>query len=126
MSIFKVKIRKTDKLFTQLMRIKYDFTCQKCGRKPKLSNLGVSHYHGRGRENTRYDEENCTLLCNIPCHREWGGEKRAEYTAFMVKNLGQKDYDLLMLRAHLYSKRDDKAVEMVLKAQLEELQGESC
>lgn len=121
----KIKLRKTDRLYTKLMRIKYDFTCQRCGRvydqynTHSLLNLGVSHYYGRSAENTRFDDENVTLLCNLPCHHLWGGEEREEYKKYMVKRLGQEGFDLLTLRANTRCDRDDKAVGMVLKAELD-------
>ena len=111
----KIHLRKTDKLFTEIMRKTQDFTCQRCGTKyvidgvavRSLQNLGVSHYWVRNRENTRFDLENCDLLCNLPCHRLWEGEDREKYTEFMIKKLGQGGFDLLMVRAHTYKKRDD-------------------
>ena len=126
----KIRLRKTDKLFTKILRIKQDFTCQRCKMKyvfegvrvRSLGNLGVSHYFSRRKESTRFDEENCDLLCNIPCHQLWGhGEERAEYTKFMIKKLGQKGLDLLELRAHTYTKRDDIKAELILKEELKEM-----
>ena len=83
-----------------------------------LQNLGVSHYFSRRKENTRFDLDNCDLLCNIPCHRLWEGEDRAEYTEFMIKKLGQDGYDLLEYRANQYKKRDDAMIELFLKETL--------
>lgn len=121
--MLKIKLRKTDRLFTELVRIIYEYTCQRCRRvyspDGDLHNLGVSHYYGRAREGTRYDLENCTLLCNMPCHRRWEGEDRAEYLNYMIERLGQEGYDLLTLRANTYRKRDDKLIEMWLKQELE-------
>lgn len=126
MSIGKLKLRKTDRLFTQIVRRVFDYTCQRCGRKyipgvHNLQNLGVSHYWGRSRENTRYDLDNVTLLCSLPCHRQWGGENRAEYTEYMIARLGQEGFDRLMLKANLYCKRDDYSTELVLKDMMEKL-----
>jgi len=125
MSFFKVKLRKTDRLFTRIVRIIFKNTCQRCGKEyhGSLSNLGVSHYYGRARENTRFLLDNVTLLCNLPCHQFWGhGEGRDDYKAYMIKRLGQDGFDRLTLAANLYCKRDDAAVEMVLKAWLKELE----
>ena len=124
--MFRIRLRKTDRLFTRVVRRTYNFTCQKCGKvyleDGDLHNLGVSHYYGRSRESTRYDLDNTTLLCNLPCHQRWGGEERAEYTEYMINRLGQDRFDLLTLRAHLYSKRDDVIVELILKDMLKELE----
>jgi len=122
----KIKLRPTDRLFSKIVRIIYNFTCQKCGRiylrDGDLHNLGVSHYFGRSRESTRFDLENVTLLCNLPCHHRWGGEERADYTAYMIDRLGQAGFGLLTLRAHTYQKKDDVLMLMYLKQELKKLE----
>ncbi len=118
MSFFKVKLRKTDKLWSKYIRRRDNWTCQKCGRvyTGKKQNLGVSHYWGRGRENTRFDEDNCISLCSLPCHQSWGhGDGRSEYTEFMKKRLGEQGYDDLMLRAHMRKDRDDVTDELYIR-----------
>jgi len=123
MSFFKIKLRRTDRLYTQHIRILFDYTCQRCGRVYPIDdcqNLGVSHYWGRGHENTRFDDDNCIPLCTLPCHPIWAEEDRDEYKAFMIKRLGQKGYDLLEFRKNLYKKRDDKADLIILKELLKE------
>ena len=123
----RIKLRKTDKLYTKLMRIKYDFTCQKCGRKyseedtVKLANLGVSHYFSRRREATRFDDNNCTLLCNLPCHQKWEGEKRSGYAEYMLERLGLKGLEDLELKSNTYCKRNDADTEEMLLKRLEVL-----
>jgi len=123
----KIKLRKADKLFTQVVRLKFEYTCQKCGKeynpynKGKLRNLGVSHYYGRSRENTRFDMDNVTLLCNFPCHRKWEGEEREDYKKYMIDRLGQEGFDLLTVRANTYKKRDDKMNEIILTEWLKEM-----
>ena len=87
-----------------------------------MHNLGVSHYWGRSRESTRYDLDNVTLLCNLPCHQRWGGEERAEYTQYMINRLGQERFDLLTVWANTYQKRDDALVEMYLRQKIKELE----
>jgi len=124
----KIKLRKTDRLFTQCLRILQDYTCQKCGMKyvfngvvvKDLRNLGVSHYWSRSHENTRFDTENTDLLCNFPCHHHWQSDGRREYEEFMLKKLGQERYDLLDIRAHTYKKRDDGMDGIILKEMLKE------
>ena len=121
----KIKLRKADKLFTRIQRFRFDYTCQKCGRKysehQPLYNLGVSHYYGRSRENTRFDDDNVTLLCNLPCHRKWEGEERGDYTEYMIERLGQKGFEELTKRANTYKKRNDAETERILKEKIKEL-----
>ena len=123
MSIFTVKLRTTDRLWTQYMRTKQDYTCQFCGRPYPVDNcrnLGVMHFHGRGHENVRFDEENTLCGCSIPCHRYLDTHK-TEFQEFMRKRLGQKAYDLLELRSHIYKKRDDRADAIIIKHLLKEV-----
>ena len=118
MSFFKVKLRKTDRLWTKHIRTRDKYTCQKCEKTyptESCRNLGVSHYWGRGRENTRFDEDNCIALCTLPCHQNWGGEGRQEYTDFMKQRLGEKGFADLELRAHMRKKRDDITDELYIK-----------
>ena len=123
----KIKLRKADKLFTQIQRFRFNYTCQKCGRKyretERLYNLGVSHYYGRSRERTRYDDDNVTLLCNLPCHRKWEGEERGDYTEYMINRLGQKGFEELTVRANTYKKRNDAETEASLLDKINLLEG---
>jgi len=124
MSIFKIKLRTTDRLWTRYKRIKENYTCQWCGRvyvPDNYRNLGVMHFHGRGHENVRFDEENTLCGCNIPCHRYLDTHK-TEFQEFMRKRLGQKAYDLLDLRAHIRKDRDDKSDAIILRQLLKELE----
>ena len=121
--MFKVKERKTDKLFRQFIRQRDNYTCQRCGTVYPNGGRGLhcSHYWGRGRENTRFDPEDCITLC-WGCHQIWGhGDGRSEYTAHMRKKLGDEGFDLLDVRAHIYKKRDDKLDEIIIKQLLKEV-----
>ena len=122
----KIKLRKSDKLFTHITRFRFNYTCQKCGKKYRedesLYNLGVSHYYGRSRENTRFDNDNVTLLCNFPCHRRWEGEERGDYLEYMIERLGQKGFEELTERANTYKKRNDAEMEASLKEKIKLLE----
>ena len=118
----KIKLRKTDTLFSKLIRQRDNYTCQRCRKEYPDGGRGLhtSHYWGRSRENTRHDTENCIALC-FGCHQLWGhGDGRDEYSSFMRKRLGDKGFDLLMVRAYTYKKRDDKLDEIVIIELLKE------
>jgi len=120
---FKVRLRKTDMLWTRHIRVRDNYTCQKCGRvypEDNCRNLGVSHFHGRGHENVRFDDENCDAICTLPCHHYWGGEGRKEYEAFKIDQLGQERFDLLMLKSHIRKDRDDTSDLIILKELLKQ------
>jgi len=125
MGIGKVKLRKADRLFTQYIRILFKYTCQRCGRvyspDGDLHNLGVSHYFSRRHESVRFDVDNVTLLCSLPCHYLWEHEDRLDYIHYMVKRLGKERFKALQVRANTTQKKDDKLVEIYLKAKLKEL-----
>lgn len=112
----KIKLRQPDILFSKKIRTRDNWTCVRCHKRydPPTQALHNSHYFGRARENTRFDEENCDALC-FPCHRYWEGEGRMEYREFKIKQLGEKGFKNLQVRANMYKKKDDKLVMMYLK-----------
>ena len=122
--MFKTKLRKSDSLFRRYALKVYGYTCARCRRTYPSDNcrgLHVSHYWGRGRENTRHDIENVCLLC-YGCHLRWGhGDQREQYTGERRQRLGDKGFDLLELRAYTYKKRDDKLDEIIIKELLKEV-----
>ena len=117
----RIKIDKADKLFSIYIRTKANWTCQRCGKKYPEGSRGLhnSHFWGRGRENTRYDEINCDAIC-FGCHQYFGANP-AEYAEWKKKRLGEKKYDKLMLRAHTYCKKDRKLALFKTKLLLEKL-----
>ena len=122
----KVKLRPTDRLYTKYIRLRYNYTCQnpKCRRiyhRDDCHNLGVSHFYGRGRENTRFDDDNCLPFCTLPCHYYLQGEGRKEYDALMLERLGNAGCDLLMLRANTFKRRDDVIDKFIITKKLEGL-----
>lgn len=120
--MIKVKIRRTDTLFSNFIRDKDQWICQRCKTpydKHSTSDrqgLHCSHFYGRGREGTRFEPDNCISLC-MACHLRWGhGDERDEYKAFMLRKLGESRFQSLMVQAYQYKKRDDKMDLIVIKA----------
>lgn len=118
----KIKISTEDKIFSWFIR-KRDGRCiyPGCYKHVELNAKGfpvtlqASHYWSRRNEGTRFDPENVDTLC-LSHHQMWGGDYRNEYTAFKKKQLGEKKYNDLRLRAHLYYKKDRKLALMFVKA----------
>lgn len=75
---------------------KRDGKCMRCNRTDKP--LDCSHYWKRGDKGTRFDPKNCIALCR-DCHTIWEKQQNLEYKEFMIKWLGQEEYDLLEIRA---------------------------
>ena len=116
MGYWKIKRRPADIKFSQWLRKKRNYICEKCGRRhqPDSKGLGVSHFWGRIHECTRFNEVNCDIFCNIPCH-EYFETHRTEYEKWKEKRLGTKIYKELMLAAHQNCKKDDASVLLFLK-----------
>lgn len=100
----RVKLDKADTMFSKYIR-KRDGKCVRCGGTSSLQN---SHYYGRGKESTRFDPENCDTLC-FGCHQYWGSTDREEYREFKIKQLGEKKYEALKVRARTLCKKDRNA-----------------
>jgi len=115
----KIKTRPADIIFSKYIRARDGWRCVRCGEQyiSPANGLECSHYFGRAGENTRYDPENCDSLCT-GCHKYWGSDAREDYRAFKLRQLGQKGFDLLTLRAHMYKKRDDKMALIIARALL--------
>ena len=120
----KIKIYKEDSLFSQFIRLR-DKKCVRCFSRVEFNDNGMpvthqcSHYWGRGAWGTRHDPFNCDTLC-FACHRLWGGDERREYEKFKRKQLGEKEYLKLQLRAHTPAKKDRKLALLYVNQLLEE------
>jgi hypothetical protein len=132
--MFKVKLRKSDILFSKYIRTRDGWRCVACDLDTETGSkdysehkqgLHCSHYWGRGRENTRFDPENCLALC-LYHHKYsagWGHtETKPRFTAYLREKLGDKGFDLLEVRAYTYKKRDDLLDEIIVKELLKELE----
>src|SRR5579859_7612637 len=119
-----IKRDKADVVFSRYIRLKAG-KCENCGRlgtgKEGITGLQASHFHGRRKESVRFDPENVDCFC-ISCHRELGTNNRPAYEAYKIKQLGQKGYDLLMLRANTPSHKDRKLQLMVWTEALKDLE----
>jgi hypothetical protein len=105
----KIKLCTADREFSRFIRTRDKWTCQRCGHKheEKSQGLHCSHYFSRGKEATRYHTDNCISLC-YACHLLWGGDRRDEYKAFMIKKLGRKRFNVLKKLSNTYKKKDRK------------------
>ena len=103
----RVKIRQSDKLFSQYLRKKRGYKCEYDGRFFEGGiGLTVSHFHGRRKESVRFDEENCDILCFV--HHQYFEENPLEYVGWKKKRMSEQAFKLLTIRAESYKKRDDK------------------
>jgi len=86
-------IAKLDKLISDTVRERDNWTCQRCGRTNKNKKvMTCSHYWSRRHIGTRFSLNNCITLC-YPCHMfHWESEKQGAYKAFMLKKLGKEEF----------------------------------
>lgn len=88
--------KELDKLFADYIKLRDNWTCQRCGRKywEHDENIQCSHYWNRGNMGTRYERDNCIALCK-DCHSLWESDPNNEYTNFIKKNIGIQRYETL-------------------------------
>jgi len=113
----RIKIRKSDKIFSQYIRERDKWICQRCGSKSK--SLQNSHFHGRRKESVRFDSANCCALC-FSCH-QYLDSNPLEHVKWKRAQLGEKRFKALNVRAQMIKKRDDKMDVIVCQALLDSL-----
>lgn len=112
-----VRIDPLDKLFSEYVRKRCGGCCERCGKHYGWKGLQTSHYHGRAKRSTRYDEDNAMGLC-FGCHQYFGSNP-LEHTEFMIKRLGQEKFDELSHRARQIVKIDRNAITLYYKSKIE-------
>lgn len=123
--MFRLKRTKADKLFSDIVRLRANYNCERCGKHydPPTPYIQTSHFYGRKGLSTRYDFDNVAALCGTigfpgGCHGYFQDHPN-EHREFFLKKLGQKKYDALVLRAHTPTKIDEKALVIAFKKELE-------
>lgn len=110
-----IRIDQADRYFSLFIRYRANWRCERCLKQYEVGSAGLhnSHFWGRVRESTRFDPVNCVAHChgchsfltaNPELHREW-----------KLKQIGQQQYDLLMVRAHTTQKKDRTLATIVSK-----------
>ena len=117
----KIKRDSLDILFMKYLRLR-DKVCQCCGSGG--DNLQVSHFWGRRIQNTRYDDDNCDLLC-FGCHGYFTANPKL-YTDWKLKRLSQDKFDLLEIRASRVPKHkvDKESIKLYLKEMIKRMEKE--
>lgn len=118
-----VKIDKADKAFSLYVRTRDNWTCQRCNKRyePPTSALHCSHFQGRGKEATRFDEINADALC-YGCHQYFTSHP-AEHYQWQVNRKGQQTVDMIVLRSNQYHKKDRVLAYMYWTERLKDLKG---
>jgi hypothetical protein len=117
-----IKRSPTDALFSDFIRERAGWTCERCGRNfsSRRQVLHCSHFYGRRGKSTRWEPDNAAALC-CGCHKHFE-ERPLEHVRFFEKRLGLDRFEALTLRASRPAKYIDEAmIKLWLKQQLESL-----
>ena len=113
---------KLDKLYSDYVRERDNWTCVRCGLR-EINNkrhMSCSHYWSRRHISTRWELDNlCTLCWN--CHAyHWESEKQSDYRNYMLKKLGKEGYEKLEQKHLMTWKISTSELEFLYKVQKEE------
>jgi hypothetical protein len=124
MSWHTIKRDRADILFSEYVRLR-DKRCQYDGctyygtGEKGIVGLDASHFYSRGKESVRFNPLNVDAMCRK--HHKWLGEHRTEYEAWKLKQLGQVEYDKLLVSANSYCKKDRQLALIYVKSLLKTL-----
>ena len=115
-----LKIRRDplDILFSEFIRRRSKGYCQRCGQYYGWKKLQACHFHGRARQSVRYDPDNAIAGC-MGCH-VYLDSQPMEKVDFFKRLLGEEKFDMLNSRMRNTGKIDKQAIELYLKAKIEE------
>ena len=115
----KIRIDKLDVLFSELIRKKAKGKCQKCGKDVGFKRLQTSHFWGRARKSTRWDEDNAVALC-FTCHIYFTANPY-EHVMWYQSDLGMERFVALRDRMMDMTKVDKEELLEVYKQKIKEL-----
>lgn len=119
-------VKKLDKVFSEFIRLRdtkdWNFQygrCISCGRILPWVKLQCGHFYSRIKMNTRFDEKNCNaecVFCNI-----YSSDHLIGYRKNLVKKIGEKEVDMLDIRAHQTKNYSLFELQMLIKHYEEEV-----
>jgi len=118
-----VKRDRADTFFSNFIRSRDGWTCQKCKKyypEGHRQGLHCSHFFSRRHQSTRYYSKNACAHC-FSCHQYLGGNP-IEFAKWIEEYLGDEEYEKLIQRKNTICKRTKKEkleVAKHWKAQLE-------
>ena len=117
----KIKLDPLDILFSQYIRTKAGWKCERCLRrfKPPTASLQCSHFHGRRKKSTRWDPENCAALC-FTCHRIFT-EQPLVHVLWFKKRLGENRFNALTIRSNTMGMPDKKLIKIWIVEELKKI-----
>jgi len=120
----KIRISKTDKLFSEYIRrraIVRSGGCERCGTwKTDYKQLQCAHLISRWHKSIRWDEEAAIGLCG-GCHL-WIDHEAEEKIALCKKFIGEDGYEQLLSRSRAIGKPDEAMIQLYYTSKLNELE----
>lgn len=94
-----LKRDKLDKVVSDLVRYRDQWTCQRCRKSfiPPHAGFHCSHFKSRAHKGTRWDLLNCDGLC-WNCHKHFAANI-TEYRQWKVSRIGEESVTLLEYKA---------------------------
>ena len=80
-----------DKVTSQVIKLRDEYTCQRCGSKPQPQGCHWAHIYSRTSHKMRWDLLNSLVLCN-GCHRWWHANPLDSENWFRIKFPARYDY----------------------------------
>jgi len=120
--MFGIKRDATDALFSNYIRKRDNYICQRCHRVYDGPSQAIhcAHIFSRRNISTRWDPENAIAL-DFGCHQHWGEEPLEMYDWYKRK-FGEPQFDALLLRKNIPTKVDKKLIRMGLRELMRELE----
>ena len=115
-----IRIDPADRFFSLYIRWRAGWRCERCGTQYPIGAQGLhcSHFYSRGRESTRFDEENASAHC-FGCHAELGGNPEI-HREWKLQRMGEEAYMKLRIRAEMRCKKDRVGQAMYWKLRLKQ------
>jgi len=112
---------KYDATFSDLIRERADWTCERCGlvdpdgqARGKSRRVENSHFNPRRHQSTRFCGENCDCLCK-KCHQHFTEDNTGEYAEWKRGKLGDERYEALLQKGRQVKKRTKAEKEEMLE-----------
>lgn len=128
--MFGIKRSPGDAAFSDWIRERDDWTCQRCFSEFEKPNAGLhnSHFFSRAKKATRFEPDNCAALC-FKCHQHFTAEDTfrggpmltQEHKDFVLKRIGPERLNRLEVLSYATAKIDDSAIKLVYRALLKEM-----
>jgi len=121
----KIRISTLDRLFSQYIRTRDGWTCQRCRKyhAPPTMALHCAHTYKRRHKLTRWDADNADALC-YGCH-QYFEEHWPEHLAWKERRLGTTRFLRLARRHQMVGRVDEVATALYYRQQLKTLEA-SC